>query len=87
MASKKAGGSSNNGRDSAGRRLGLKKFGGEKITVGQIILRQRGTKYKTGRNVFIGKDHTIHAAIDGIVGFHKIAGNRMAVDVIAIDAI
>lgn len=83
MASKKAGGSSNNGRDSAGRRLGIKKFGGEKITVGQIILRQRGTKYKVGHNVFMGRDHTIHAAIDGIVAFHKVAGDRVAVDVIA----
>ena len=82
MASKKAGGSSNNGRDSAGRRLGIKKFGGEKITVGQIIVRQRGTHYKAGRNVFLGKDHTIHASVNGVVAFHKVADNRTAVDVI-----
>ena len=61
MATKKAGGSSRNGRDSAGRRLGVKKFGGEKVLSGNIIVRQRGTKYHPGSNVGIGKDHTIFA--------------------------
>ena len=61
MAHKKAGGSTRNGRDSAGRRLGIKKFGGEKVIPGNIILRQRGTKFHPGKNVSIGKDHTIFA--------------------------
>ena len=82
MASKKAGGSSTNGRDSRGRRLGVKKFGGEKVLVGQIIIRQRGTKYKVGNNVFMGKDHTLHAAVNGSVSFRTIADNRVSVDVI-----
>ena len=67
MAHKKAGGSSRNGRDSAGRRLGVKKFGGEKVIPGNIIIRQRGTKYYPGENVGIGKDHTIFALIKGKV--------------------
>lgn len=82
MASKKAGGSSTNGRDSRGRRLGVKKFGGEKVLIGQIIIRQRGTKYKVGNNVFMGKDHTLHAAVDGSVSFRTITDNRVSVDVI-----
>ena len=65
MAHKKAGGSSRNGRDSAGRRLGVKKFGGEKVIPGNIIIRQRGTKYYPGENVGIGKDHTIFALKEG----------------------
>ena len=83
MASKKAGGSSCNGRDSCGRRLGLKKFGGEVVLVGQIIIRQRGSKYLTGHNVFYGKDYTIHAKVNGVVAFRTVAGNRVAVDVIS----
>ena len=71
MAHKKAGGSSRNGRDSAGRRLGVKKFGGEDVVAGNIIVRQRGTKFHQGKNVGIGKDHTLFALIDGIVRFHK----------------
>tara|TARA_X000000368_G_scaffold388309_1_gene349715 strand:+ start:582 stop:833 length:252 start_codon:yes stop_codon:yes gene_type:complete len=71
MATKKAGGSSRNGRDSAGRRLGVKKFGGEKVLSGNIIVRQRGTKYHPGSNVGIGKDHTIFATKDGKVAFKK----------------
>ena len=67
MAHKKAGGSSRNGRDSAGRRLGVKKFGGEKVIPGNIRIRQRGTKYYPGENVGIGKDHTIFALIEGKV--------------------
>ena len=71
MATKKAGGSSRNGRDSAGRRLGVKKFGGESVIPGNIIIRQRGTKYHPGENVGIGKDHTIFATSDGKVSFKK----------------
>ena len=71
MAHKKAGGSSRNGRDSAGRRLGVKKFGGEAVIPGNIILRQRGTKVHPGDNVGIGKDHTIFALIEGRVQFRK----------------
>tara|TARA_B100001540_G_scaffold316150_1_gene345254 strand:- start:482 stop:733 length:252 start_codon:yes stop_codon:yes gene_type:complete len=71
MATKKAGGSSRNGRDSAGRRLGVKKFGGEKVLSGNIIVRQRGTKYHPGSNVGIGKDHTIFATKNGKVAFKK----------------
>jgi|TARA_B100001971_G_scaffold70291_1_gene64796 large subunit ribosomal protein L27 len=71
MAHKKAGGSSRNGRDSAGRRLGVKKFGGEVVISGNIIVRQRGTKFHPGTNVDIGKDHTIFATKDGKVFFKK----------------
>jgi large subunit ribosomal protein L27 len=71
MAHKKAGGSSRNGRDSAGRRLGVKKFGGEIVIPGNIIVRQRGTKFRQGGNVGIGKDHTLFALIEGRVRFHK----------------
>ena len=71
MATKKAGGSSRNGRDSAGRRLGVKKFGGEMVLPGNIIVRQRGTKFHPGINVGMGKDHTIFATINGTVKFKK----------------
>ena len=71
MATKKAGGSSRNGRDSAGRRLGVKKFGGENVLPGNIIVRQRGTKFHPGENVGIGKDHTIFATKNGKVTFKK----------------
>jgi len=74
MAHKKAGGSSRNGRDSAGRRLGVKKFGGQAVIPGNIIIRQRGTKYKPGDNVGIGKDHTIFALIEGKVAFCEKKG-------------
>ena len=69
MAHKKAGGSSNNGRDSAGRRLGVKKYGGEDVRAGNIIVRQRGTKFHPGENVGMGKDHTLFALKDGKVAF------------------
>ena len=69
MAHKKAGGSSNNGRDSAGRRLGVKKYGGEVVRAGNIIVRQRGTKFHPGENVGMGKDHTLFALKDGKVFF------------------
>ena len=81
MATKKAGGSSRNGRDSAGRRLGVKKFGGESVVPGNIIIRQRGTKYHPGVNVGIGKDHTIFALKEGKVKFDKKLGGRVFVGV------
>ena len=71
MAHKKSGGSSSNGRDSIGRRLGVKKFGGEAVIPGNIIIRQRGTKYHPGNNVDMGKDHTIFAVAEGTVEFKK----------------
>jgi large subunit ribosomal protein L27 len=81
MAHKKAGGSTRNGRDSAGRRLGVKKFGGEVVVPGNIIIRQRGTKYHPGENVSIGKDHTIFAIKEGVVSFKKKSGNKSFVSV------
>ena len=69
MAHKKAGGSSRNGRDSAGRRLGVKRFGGETVLAGNILVRQRGTKFHAGANVGMGKDHTLFAKVDGQVSF------------------
>lgn len=81
MAHKKAGGSTRNGRDSAGRRLGVKKFGGEQVIPGNIIIRQRGTKYHPGANVGIGKDHTIFAKVEGVVKFKQKAQGRMFVGV------
>ena len=82
MAHKKAGGSSRNGRVSAGRRLGVKKFGGENVVSGNIIVRQRGTKWWPGNNVGIGKDHTIFATSDGKVKFHKGLKGRTFISII-----
>ena len=82
MAHKKAGGSSRNGRDTAGRRLGVKKFGGEAVISGNILVRQRGTKVHPGRNVGIGKDHTFFALCSGKVVF-KADRDRMSVSVLA----
>lgn len=81
MAHKKAGGSSRNGRDTAGRRLGVKKFGGESVIPGNIIIRQRGTKWHPGENVGMGKDHTIFALIEGQVKFAERRKNRTYVSV------
>ena len=81
MAHKKAGGSSRNGRDSAGRRLGVKKFGGESVLAGNIIVRQRGTKVNPGQNVGMGKDHTLFALIEGMVAFREKSGGKMFVAV------
>jgi large subunit ribosomal protein L27 len=80
MAHKKAGGSSRNGRDSEGRRLGVKKFGGENVVAGNIIVRQRGTKWHPGANVGIGKDHTLFALVAGKVLF-KTQGARSVITV------
>ena len=82
MAHKKAGGSSRNGRDSAGRRLGVKKFGGETVIAGNIIVRQRGTKVNPGVNVGMGKDHTLFALTDGKVAFRQKTGGKMFVSVV-----
>ena len=81
MAHKKAGGSSRNGRDSRGRRLGLKKAGGQSVTPGNIIVRQRGTKWHPGDNVGIGRDHTIFARTEGRVAFRRRTGGRVYVSV------
>jgi large subunit ribosomal protein L27 len=83
MAHKKAGGSSRNGRDSAGRRLGIKKFGGEQVIPGNIIVRQRGTKWHPGTGVGIGRDHTIFAVQEGQVAFRKSTGGKTFVSVVS----
>ncbi len=82
MAHKKAGGSSRNGRDSVGRRLGVKRYGGETVLAGNIIVRQRGTKWKPGKNVGLGKDHTIFALLDGQVSFTKGKGGAPIVNIV-----
>ena len=82
MAHKKAGGSSRNGRDSAGRRLGVKRFGGESVLAGNIIVRQRGTKVKPGANVGMGKDHTLFALVEGKVAFKEKSRGKMFVNVV-----
>jgi large subunit ribosomal protein L27 len=82
MAHKKAGGSSRNGRDSAGRRLGIKLFGGQAVVAGNILARQRGTKWHPGHNVGLGKDHTLFALIDGKVEFRTKARGRIYVSVV-----
>ncbi|MCL2567112.1 MAG: 50S ribosomal protein L27 [Alphaproteobacteria bacterium] len=77
MAHKKAGGSSRNGRDSEGRRLGVKKFGGEQVITGNILVRQRGTKFHAGKNVGMGRDHTLFALENGNVAFSKLKGRSI----------
>jgi large subunit ribosomal protein L27 len=81
MAHKKAGGSSRNGRDSRGRRLGVKRFGGQKVLSGNILVRQRGTKVNAGENVRIGRDHTLFATADGVVSFRTRSGGKVEVNV------
>jgi large subunit ribosomal protein L27 len=82
MAHKKAGGSSRNGRDSGGQRLGIKIFGGEEVVAGNIIARQRGTKWHAGRNVGVGRDHTLFALINGRVAFQAKTKGRIFVSVL-----
>ena len=82
MAHKKAGGSSRNGRDTAGRRLGVKAFGGESVIAGNIIIRQRGTKVHPGTGVGIGRDHTIFATVNGVVSFRRTKGDKQTVSVV-----
>ena len=81
MAHKKGVGSSKNGRESESKRLGVKIFGGQIAKAGNIIVRQRGTKHNPGENVYLGKDHTIHAKIDGIVNFQKKSNNKSFVSI------
>lgn len=82
MATKKGGGSTRNGRDSEGRRLGVKKYGSENVLAGNILVRQRGTKFFAGSNVGMGKDHTLFATANGTVLFHKGKFNRTFVSVV-----
>ena len=81
MAHKKAGGSSRNGRDSESKRLGIKRYGGQAVSAGEILVRQRGTKFHPGQNVGIGKDHTLFALKNGVVEFRKKANNKSYVSV------
>ncbi|HMD13456.1 MAG TPA: 50S ribosomal protein L27 [Bacteroidota bacterium] len=83
MAHKKGGGSSRNGRDSNAQRLGVKRFGGEKITAGSILVRQRGTKFTPGTNVGIGSDDTLFALSDGIVSFQRFGKSKKVVSIIS----
>ncbi len=83
MAHKKAGGSSRNGRDSAGQRFGVKKFGGQHVRAGNILMRQKGTKLHPGNNVGLGKDYTLYAKIDGVVTFERLDKTRKKVSVYA----
>jgi large subunit ribosomal protein L27 len=81
MAHKKGGGSSRNGRDSIGKRLGVKRFAGQLVKAGNILVRQRGTKVHPGINVGMGRDHTLYSKVDGIVFFHRLGKDRKAVSV------
>ncbi|MCK9172535.1 50S ribosomal protein L27 [Desulfuromonas thiophila] len=83
MAHKKAGGSSRNGRDSVGKRLGVKRFGGQQVTAGSILVRQRGTTFHPGNNVGCGKDYTLFALIDGVVSFERKDKKRQKISVYA----
>ena len=86
MAHKKGVGSSKNGRESESKRLGVKIFGGQAAIAGNIIVRQRGTAHKPGDNVYVGKDHTLHARIDGIVQFKKKKDNKSFVSIVPFEA-
>lgn len=83
MAQKKAGGSSRNGRDSDGQRLGVKRFGGQHVLAGNILVRQRGTKFHAGQNVGMGKDHTLFATIDGFVEFSRGKNDRSFISIVS----
>ena len=83
MAHKKAGGSSRNGRDSAGQRFGVKRYAGQTVRAGNILVRQRGTQFHPGTNVGLGKDYTLFAKIDGIVAFESLGKNRKKISVYA----
>jgi large subunit ribosomal protein L27 len=86
MAHKKGGGSSRNGRDSNSQRLGVKKFGGQRVVPGNIIVRQRGTQFHPGQNVGLGKDDTLFALIEGVVRFRQVRKDRTCVDIVATTA-
>lgn len=81
MSTKKGGGSTRNGRNTAGKRLGIKKFGGETVLAGNILARQRGTKFHPGNNVGMGRDHTLFALTDGTVEFQRFAKNRTKINI------
>ncbi len=85
MAHKKGGGSSRNGRDSQSQRLGVKKFAGERVLSGNILVRQRGTKIKPGRNVGLGKDYTIYSMVEGVVVYETIRGGQKRVSVMPVE--
>lgn len=85
MAHKKGVGSSRNGRDSAGQRLGVKRFGGERVASGSILIRQRGTKIHPGKNVGLGRDYTLFALVDGVVKFEHLGKTRKKVSVYALE--
>lgn len=85
MAHKKGGGSTRNGRDSNSKRLGVKKFGGEYVIPGNIIVRQRGTKFHPGQNVGMGRDHTIFATVEGFVQFETFKGDRKRINVVSLE--
>lgn len=87
MAHKKGGGSTRNGRDSQAKRLGVKRFDGEQVTAGTILVRQRGTKFTPGNNVGLGRDYTIYATIDGYVKFETVGGERKCISVYAEQAL
>ena len=84
MAHKKAGGSSRNGRDTAGRRLGVKRFGGQSVLAGNILVRQRGTKFHPGTNVGMGRDHTLFALVDGHVQFRATSQGRQMIAIVPV---
>ncbi len=86
MAHKKAGGSSRNGRDSAGKRLGVKRSGGQAVKAGNIIVTQRGTKMRPGANVLVGRTHSLHATVDGTVKYERKAEGRVHVSVVPLPA-
>ena len=86
MAHKKGAGSSSNGRESHSKRLGIKIFGGQVVKAGNIIVRQRGTAHKPGNNVYVSKDHTLHARVDGIVQFTKKKDNKSFVSIVPFEA-
>lgn len=81
MASKKAGGSTKNGRDSQSKRLGVKRFGGQQVLPGTIIVRQRGTQFHVGNNVKMGKDHTIYSVLEGVVKFERFSKEKFKISV------
>lgn len=86
MASKKAAGSTKNGRDSQSNRLGVKRSGGQRVLAGSILVRQRGTQFHPGNNVFMGRDHSIHAGIDGYVAFERVNKSRKKISVYPVGA-
>ena len=86
MAHKKGAGSTQNGRESHSKRLGIKLFGGQEAIAGNIIVRQRGSKHNPGQNVYMGKDHTLHAKVDGVVHFQKKADNKSYVSILPFEA-